>query len=118
MKQPWKVRRVAPTSSDWATVDAASAVDAAQTYHVRSGMGCYLKTTDREREDFALVEVEGFGQVISRCFFTQSGRDAVGRHPAHARDLAEVARRLGISLRLLEGQWEGESAQWQPRFAH
>jgi hypothetical protein len=112
----WNVRRVAPTTGDWAPIRAASAVDAAQTHHMRSGRGCWLRLDGNETEDFALFEVEGFGEVISRCFFTS--RDAVVRHPAQARDLADVARRLGVAVRLLEGRWEGESPHWQPRFAH
>jgi hypothetical protein len=113
----WTVRRLAPSPGDWTTVHADTAIDAAQAYHMHAGRGCWLAIDDVETEDFALIEVSGFGQVISRCFFA-SRAPAHAPTPAPARDLAEVARRLGVSLRLLQADWQGESGHWQPRFSH
>lgn len=125
----FKIRFTAPKASSFVAVSGADVADAvghfienklSQCLFVRAKNG---SGSAAETGYYALVEVEGHGELVGRYFYSGIGRaGGVSRpHPNERQSLAEVERDLGLSEGFLSNNdaWEGEESAdeaWKRKF--
>lgn len=111
----FRVRLVRPNQSLWREVEADTFADAANQFHydlpeTESIIYRWEREGGTEFVGFALVEVEGHGELVSRWFRTGIFRKGgVRRLPPIT--LKDIADRLGYTHppeTLLDDGWEGE----------
>ncbi len=119
----FRVRLLKPRQCEWREVEDSSPEDAANQFHYdlhESDSIVYRWAKDSggvQFVGFALVEVEGHGEFVSRWF--RSGlfrKGGVARNPPIT--LQNIADRLGYTHppeTLLEDGWEGEETFDQAR---
>src|SRR3990172_8268581 len=116
----FRCRALKPTESEWFTIEAASANDAANSFHKREypyyvkGF-IYLNTTENngvEKISFALIEVEDYEPVVSRIYSTGIWR--MGGVKPYGMTLNNIACELGWkhATEDLLKPWEGEE-RWE-----
>ena len=125
----FNIRFTAPGKSAFVPVAGSDVADAvgrfiegrlAQCLFVRAQNGSGSPT---ETGYYALVEVEGQGELVGRYFYSGIGRaGGVSRpQPNERKSLADVERDLGLSAGFLSDDtaWEGEESAdeaWQSKF--
>lgn len=111
----WRFRYILPEPSEWCGGTGESATAAIQSHHVDNQyLGVEIRVPlagGEETQSFALVETEDGEQWISRACRTEFIRRGGVRTPrGGVRDLAHVAKTLGVSLEKLQGPWDGEES--------
>ena len=116
----YRCRFTAPRPSDWSTVEADSPEDAAQEFHFRDGDKsssphsiAYVPDEQRPgaRIFFARVEVDGHGELVSRCYSSAILRRG-GVKPQRV-TLEAVARAVGWEhdpADLVDEGWDREES--------
>lgn len=115
----FKVRLLKPAPTQWLTIDAESTADAVMKLHERMGRtSSIVYTPDHERPGaviwFALAEVAGHGEVVSRLYWRGIARRG-GVRVRPPTTLADVATALGwphATDDLVAPGWEGEDDKW------
>lgn len=107
---------VRPTPSNWHDVEADSWGEAANEVHANVLEGGYRYRADEGGPAvfFAMMEVEGFGQVISRYYWEGIWRRGGVRHYRGPSRLDYIAKELGWvedPRLLLETGWDGEVSE-------
>lgn len=116
----YRCRTVAPRQTSWCDVEALSPEDAAQTHHdrrLRSDSIVYVPDEKKagSRVYFALVEVEGHGEMVSRIFTSEILRRGGVKSNRPPVTLADVAQALGWGRdpqELVASGWDGETEDW------
>jgi hypothetical protein len=111
----FKCRSTKPTVSDWKEIEAESHTEAGNEFHFRNdGIKHYHWAVEsdgtRYTVDFLMIEVEGFGEFISRVFNYGIWRKG-GVKRRNAPTLKDIADALGWTKNpqaLLEEGWDGE----------
>lgn len=104
-----RVRYTKPLPTSYQDVEAPSPEEAANTFHYEEEQGIWWAEPGKERCCYAMVEVEGHGTWVARCFRTGIWRSGGVRHPGQPQSLADVEQRLGLkSGELSEIVWIGE----------
>lgn len=115
----FRVRMLKPEPTRWQDIEADTAADAAMELHERMGRtSSIVYVPDHNKPGsviwFALVEVEGCGEVVSRLY--RSGivrRGGVKTRPPVT--LSDVAKAIGWSHSLddlVSAGWDGEREEW------
>ena len=110
----YRVRTTVPAISEWITVEGDRPEDAANDFlAARSEYVTTFRhtTADRTSVQFALVEVEGHGEWITRTFSRGIWRRGVRRSEPSLATIAAALRCDEADL-LAEG-WEGEETEEQ-----
>ena len=109
----FQCRKVKPCETTFLNVDSATPEDAANIYHLMERGGVHLHGTD---EWYAVIEVAGHGQYISKIHLDGIGRKGgvkPSKEPSVACDLAEVATLLDVPENDIAGDdWVGASSEW------
>lgn len=119
----YRCRTVAPRQTSWCDVEASSPEDAAQTHHDRRLRSDSIVYVPDEKEAgnrvyFALVEVEGHGEMVSRIFTSEILRRGGVKskcQPVTLSPLTGVAQALGWGRdpqELVASGWDGETEDW------
>jgi hypothetical protein len=109
----YRCRFRVPVETDWSDVDAASPEDAAQDFHYHrysDARGLYA-TRGIWTVHFALVEVDGYGELVSRVMKTGIYRKGGVKRDRPPQTIDEIARRLGWAHpvdQLFDSGWDGE----------
>lgn len=116
----YRFRRLRPKKTEWIVGEGTSLEDAIQEWHfhragnlfaedsvgllVPRGQDCF------EQQWFALFEDENGERLISRICTSSLVRVSGVKRPGGSKvtTLTDVARRLGVELSRLEGEWTGE----------
>lgn len=117
----YKCRTTKPAESKWYEIEAASPEQAANDYHTRD-LHCLASASWEMKNDdggkyyimFALVEVEGHGEWVSRVYKYGIYRKGGVKRPdyrTHEQKLKDLATAIGWEKDpaiLIEDGWEGE----------
>lgn len=115
----FRARIIKPRATEWLNFGVDTPEDAAQALHDRNGRSCsavYVPDADMPASEvwFALVEVEGHGEFVSRIYRNGIGRRGGVRRKAPA-TLADIAREVGWTkdpAELVALGWYGEQEEW------
>lgn len=121
----YRCRSVKPHESTWRDVESDTPESAANEYHCQFGQSDdYIVTDDRIENDcqrigFMLVEVENYGEWVSRMFYKgiyrKGGIKRLGQKTFYQR-LVEAAKTIGWEkdpMRLVVEGWEEEQSEWK-----
>ena len=116
---PFRFRVLRPRLSEWIEREGSSVEDAIQSYHdahvsfgwVDNSASRLVKNLDgtvKEKQCFALFELEDGSELISRICLTGIWR----KGGTQRRTIADVAKELGVSIASLENRnWQDEDYQ-------
>ncbi len=116
----YRIRFVAPTQSDFVEVAGHDVPDAVGNFLEARLGGCLfvqpekLGPESRETVYFAVVDVEGHGELVGRHFYSGIGRKGGVRvpNPREMGSLAAVEKVLGLADgSLSDADWEGEESE-------
>lgn len=126
----FNIRFLAPKASAFVPVPGLDVADAVGNFLEKRLDQCLFvrpengSGSESETGYYALVEVEGHGDLVGRHFYSGIGRKGgvVRKNPRERRSLAEVERDLGLAAGFLsETEWVGEESSdeaWQRKFGN
>jgi len=117
----YKCRIVKPNVGQWFDVEASSEGEAALEHHYNYSNVGYayvleLPENTRQQINFALVEVDGFGEFISRVYIKGIWRKGGIKLNRGEDYLITIARNLNWehpAEDLLKPGWDGETDVWE-----
>ncbi len=124
----FKIRFQAPQAGDYEEVDGVDVADAVGNFLETKLSQCLFVKPENgsgsgnETAYFAVVDVEGTGELVGRHFYSGIGRKGGVKiqNPRECRSLAEVEKRLGLTEgSLSDCAWEGEESvdsAWNRKF--
>jgi hypothetical protein len=110
----FRVRYTKPVSVDLSVMSAQTAEEAANEFHFKHKKGFRMRTGE-DVGTYAIVEVQGYGEFIARCFYRGVGRKGGIRPVNMASSVDDLAKRLGVppdALSDVDNTWLHEES-WE-----